>query len=182
MAELSRGLPLAHQRHPFLKRVLPMIDEKNCVFPEWMFRLPFQQQSVLVLALRGPDNIRKHHPMKEVQRAYRGTVLKAARYGRLLEVGEAADSFMGMAPIAQAEEWARVRKDYFNSVDELPHHFHMHLMHGAEILGYKHPDPRLRGAWGAFYLDCCDDAHVPPETEESMDLRLSDWGHKYWSE
>jgi len=36
-------------------------------------------------------------------------------------------------------------KEYLYSVDEVPHHFHLHLMHAAEILGYKHPDKLTRG-------------------------------------
>jgi len=158
-----------------------MIDPNKCVFPEWMFDLPFQQQSVLVLALRGPDNIRKHHPMKEIQRHYRGTVLKAARYGRLLEMGEPADSFMGLGAFSSLSEWKRAIKEYLNTIDELPHHFHMHLMHGAEILGYKHPDPDIRSFWSFFYVTCCDDAHLPnPESEQEMDARLSDWNREFW--
>lgn len=156
-----------------------MADNRS-VFPDWMLELPFQQQSVLVLALRGPDNVRKHHPMKDIQRCYRGTVLKAAKYGRLLEVGEPADSFMGMAPMTDRWAWGTACRDYFHHVDELPHHFHMHLMHGAQILGYKHPNLEIAGLWQMFYYDCCDDAHVEPESMETMDKRLGDWDQEFW--
>ena len=173
MTEVSNG---------FMERLAIMIDPKTCVFPEWMFTLPFQQQSVLVLALRGPDNVRKHHPMKDIQRHYRASVLKAAYYGRLLNYGEAADSFMGLGYIVERTDWLKITKAYFHHIDELPHHFHMHMMHGAEILGYKHPDIYFRARWNEFYLDCCDDAHLPPETEAQMDARLSDWNREYWAE
>lgn len=153
---------------------------ENSVFGDWFFQLPFQQQSVLCLALRGPDGVRKHHPMKDIQRCYRGTVLKAARYGRFLEVGEKADSFMSMELFGNRHDWGRTRKAYFDTIDELPHHFHMHMMHGAEILGYKHPNLIIAGQWQTFYYDCCDDAHVPPETHEQMEIRLSDWNREYW--
>ncbi|MFK3857783.1 hypothetical protein [Agrobacterium pusense] len=151
-----------------------------CVFPEWMFDLPMQQQSVLVLAARGPDGVRKNHPMKDIQRHYRATVLKAARYGRPLATGEPADSFMSLEFIVDERKWLQVQKAYFEHIDEIPHHFHMHLMHGAEILGYKHPDLLMRDRWKQFYFNCCDDAHLPPETEEDMDKRLSDWNRKHW--
>jgi hypothetical protein len=151
------------------------------VFPEWMADLPMQQQSVLVLAARGPDGVRKHHPMKDIQRHYRATVLKAARYGRSLNVGERADSFMSAELLADRREWFLAQKAYFDHIDELPHHFHMHLMHGAEILGYKHPDPYIRERWNEFYLNCCDDAHLPVETEADMDKRLADWNREFWN-
>jgi hypothetical protein len=38
---------------------------------DWMDDLPMQQQSVVVLATRGPDGVAKHHPCKDVVRAYR---------------------------------------------------------------------------------------------------------------
>lgn len=63
---------------------------------------------------------------------------------------------------------------YLRHVDELPHHFQLHLMHAAEILGYKHPDPDVNGFWRAFYLAIVKDAHLRPETEETMDHRLGD--------
>jgi len=150
------------------------------VLPEWISELPLQQQSVLLLALRGPDGVRKHHPMKAIQRCYRGTILKAAAYNRMLDVGEKADNFMCMENIGDLQLWGEMIKDYFAYIDELPHHFHMHLMHGAEILGYSHPEPWLRGRWYRFYKACCDDAHVPLETKYQMDRRLSDWDRESW--
>ena len=63
---------------------------------------------------------------------------------------------------------------YLRHVDELPHHFQLHLMHAAEILGYKHPDSDVRGFWSAFYYAIVNDAHLRVETEEQMDKRLGD--------
>lgn len=48
------------------------------VFQDWMLQLSMQQQSVLVLACRGPDGVGKFHPTKQVVARYRATVLKAA--------------------------------------------------------------------------------------------------------
>lgn len=151
------------------------------VQPEWMLALPIQQQSVLLLACRGADGIGKNHRSKDVQRAYRGTVLVAARYGRLLHYGERADTFMSMDVIADDLLWASAVAGWFDSGDSLPHHFRMHLMHGAEILGYKHPDDRLRSRWYVFYIACCADLHLAPESEWMMDARLDDWGEEEWT-
>lgn len=107
------------------------------VQPEWCRALPIQQQSVLFLAARGPDGIAKNHPVKRIQRAYRGTVLVAAKYGRCLKWGEKADSFMGLDDFADSEAWRAIIEEFFLTADSLPHHFYMHLIHGAEILGYK---------------------------------------------
>lgn len=152
------------------------------VFPDWMSGIPMQQQSVLVLAARGPDGIRKHHPCKDVVRAYRACVLKAAYYGRELRIGEKADTFMCMEAFASGEAWGRAVKAFFDTVDELPHHYYMHLAHGAQILARHHPHAFVRGRWASFYRLCADDAHMNPELEDQMDRRLSDWHRKHWDE
>ena len=66
------------------------------------------------------------------------------------------------------------RDTYLRHVDELPHHFQLHFMHAAEIVGYKHPDLAIRNWWRDFYEALVNDAHLFPETEEQMDERLSD--------
>jgi hypothetical protein len=155
--------------------------ERVSVQPTWVLDLPLQQQSVLLLAARGPDGVEKHHPCKDVQRAYRATVFLAARLGRLLEFGEHADTFMSLGSFfADLEAWNDTVCTYYDHVDSLPHHFHMHLMHGAEILGYKHPDKRFRTRWGYFYAMGCKDLNLTPETEAQMDARLSDWNREDW--
>ena len=157
-----------------------MNSEKRSVQPDWCLNLTLQQQSVLMLAARGPDGIAKTHPCKAIQRAYRATVLIAARYGRALSWGERADSFMSLDEFGNDEQWGIAVKEFFHTVDDLPHHFLMHLLHGAEILGYKHPDERFRKRWLEFYLHGVKDLHLTPETEGQMDWRLSDWQRAGW--
>ncbi len=53
-------------------------------------------------------------------------------------------------------------------------------MHGAEIIGYKHPHPLLKKRWQHFYLHAVDDMHLSPETEVEMDERLNDWNQEFW--
>ena len=68
----------------------------------------------------------------------------------------------------------RIVDDYLRELDALPHHFQMHFMHAAEILGYKHPDTETREWWSKVYLRLVNDKHVHPETEEEMDSRRGD--------
>jgi len=160
------------------------------VLPEWLQQLPIQQQSVLLLALRGPDGVRKDHPCKALLRYYRACVIKAARYGRMLRDTDDCDSFLGYVgwrvngdpPAMQGDKDFYHRADaYLDRVDELPHHYHMHMMHAAQILGYKHPDAAVATRWRHFYGMCAEDAHLTIETEAQMDERLSDWNRASWS-
>lgn len=150
------------------------------VFEGWISEIPMQQQSVLVLALRGPDGIRKHHPCKDVLRAYRASVLKAAYYGRSLRWGEKADNFMSMDLIAVDEAWNLAVKAFFDHIDEIPHHAYLHFVHGAQILGVHHPDARIARRWHEFYLRCCANMSMNPETRDEMMRRLGDWDRVHW--
>lgn len=153
------------------------------VFQDWLFDLTMQQQSVLVLACRGPDGIAKFHPTKQIVVRYRATVLKAAYLGRPMRIDEGDDTtFMSLLNFSDGENWRVLTNAFFDSVDELPHHYYMHLMHGAQIAGFKHPDELFRTRWGVFYERCCHDLHLHPETEERMDSRLGDWNRRHWDE
>jgi hypothetical protein len=158
------------------------------VQPEWCRRLPVQQQSVLLLASRGPDGVAKVHPCKPVVIAYRASVLVAAKYGRSLGWGEKADTFMSLDVFATDNRashsalmtWSEAKQQFFDHHDVLPKHYLAHLMHGVEILGYKHPDERFRSRWLSFYVELVDSLHLQPETEAQMDVRLGDWGRAHW--
>jgi hypothetical protein len=154
----------------------------HIVFQEWMFPLPMQQQSVLVLACRGPDGIPKHHPSKGVVQRYRASVLKAARLGRVMlsDENEGGD-FLTLEHFTDDHHWSTLLRDFFENVDGIAHHYYMHLMHGAEIIGYKHPQNLFRDRWGQFYSLCCKNLHLPPESEGAMDARLSDWDRQHWA-
>ena len=152
------------------------------VFQDWYLTLPMQQQSVLVLACRGPDGTAKFHPTKLIVARYRATVLKAAYLGRPMRADEGDNTtFMTLVGFSNDKEWASICKSFFDCVDELPHHYYRHLMHGAQIAGYKHPDVLFQNRWLRFYLNCCHDLHLYPETEAQMDERLSDWRQEHWN-
>lgn len=147
------------------------------VTPNWMTALSLQQQSVVLLAARGPDGVAKEHPCKVITKVYRGTVFVQAKIGRLLEYGEKGDTFACLEPMLR---WNEVVKTYLLHVDSLPHHYHMHLMHGAQIIGYKHPNIGIAGRWQQFYYCCCEDLHLTEESQELMDARLNDFNREDW--
>ena len=154
----------------------------------WALKLSLQMQSVLFLALRGPDGLVKSHPCKLLQSYYRGTVLLAARYGRELNPAKGSalnwesviegDTFMKGFP--DISDWAFATRFWFESIDELPLHYALHFIHGAEIIGFKHPSPAQRERWKGFYWKACDNFHMNAETEDQLDRRLNDWGQREW--
>lgn len=151
----------------------------------WVLEIPFMQQSVLFAAVRAPDGIRKNHPVKVLLRWYRRCVLMSAFENKAMtdpfEGG--GGSFTGPFTEEHAavhfctdvkRAWPKVRKMYLSHVDELPHHFQLHFMHAAQIIGVHHDNEEIRSWWKEFYLMIVNDAHLHPETDDEMNTRLSD--------
>jgi hypothetical protein len=157
------------------------MTDRTLVFQDWWLLLPMQQQSILILACRGPDGIGKFHPSKQIVCMYRASVLKAAYLGRAMNVDEGVNTtFMTLRNFSNDSIWQQMLTVFYGCVDEIPHHYYMHLLHGAEIIGYHHPSPLFRRRWLSFYHAGCADIHVMPESEEQMNLRLSDWNQEHW--
>jgi len=150
----------------------------SSVLQPWVEELSFMKQSVLIAAVRGPDGIQKDHIAKVLLRWYRRCIMYSAFEGNIVEdpYKEGGGSFMG--PIRGMELGDAV-DEYLRCVDELPHHFQLHFMHAAEILGYDHPDTGIRSRWHHIYKRIVNDAHLNIETEAKMNKRLGD-NEKAW--
>jgi len=148
----------------------------RCVLQEWVLGLTYMQQSVLIAAVRGPDGMRKNHPVKVLCRWLRRSFLVSAFDGKaLLDPYEpGGGSFTGPCRTEEVPDLAHAVVLYLEHVDEIPHHFQLHFLHAAQILGYKHADPEVRSWWHDLYVRLVNDAHLRPESEERMDSRLGD--------
>lgn len=149
-------------------------DAFSSVLQPWVEALPIRQQGVAILALRGPDGMRKESAAKPVIRALRACVLNSGRHGVPMGLGESfdGDRFMSMALISSTQAWDEVMKDFFASIDEFNLHFFQHLIHAAAVVGFAHPIPQVRNHWLAFYHKACEKLHVTPETQTAFAHRL----------
>jgi len=129
------------------------------VLKEWVFTLPLRMQSVLMCALRGCDTARKDDASKFITRGLRAMLLNNADPTNTFIVGEGIPDAVYV-------------KTFLWDLDSYPLHFVMHTTHAAEIVGYKHPDPKLRIWWTGFYKDLVKALHMNPETEGQLDVRL----------
>lgn len=163
-----------------------------CVLQEWVLKIPMMQQTVLLVALRGPDGVPKYGPTKMLLRWYRRCILFSSLDGVVLTspADKRGGSFTGPSfdscekPIKEASNFAKHQSwtfwmdeivgDYLKNLDAIPHHFQLHLMHGIQILGYKHPDPKIRDWWYKVYARLVNDMHLCVEPEHVMDKRLGD--------
>lgn len=138
------------------------------------------QQTVLLTAIRGPDGLPKYGCVKMLLRWFRRCTLLSAMDGKVLDnpYDGHGGSFTGPSLPTWSKYWESemdaIVSEYLQSLDAIPHHFHLHFMHAAEIVGYKHPDGRIRQWWHGTYLRLVHDMHLQPEPESNMDERLGD--------
>lgn len=157
------------------------------VIQQWVHALTLQQQTVLLTAIRGPDTLAKLHPGKILIMHYRASILRDAKRGVIMSPGDGTrdphnnlNSFMTNACLEDVDTWGEIIDRYLDNIDRLPHHYHMHLMHAAQIIGYKHPVNLFRVRWSRVYARFVEDAHLMPESEVAMDARLNDWDRRHW--
>jgi hypothetical protein len=136
------------------------VHEPKSVIKEWIYDLDMMQQTVILEMIRGCDGTSKNDPSKQIVRALRNIVLESATTGNFMDVDE--DQLMNSI------------KTFFEDLDHYPLHFVMHLAHSIEIIGYEHPDEKVREFWSSFYFDFCHTIHVAPESKETMEKRLRD--------
>jgi len=168
------------------------------VLQPWVEDLTFMKQSVLICAMRGPDGIRKDHVAKLLIRWMRRCVLwsafERAILDRPFDIAERkGGSFTGPSleyamqfdgrwtgnhPFAKLPSWQDkmydLVREYLRHIDALPHHFQLHFMHAAEIIGYEHPDQVIRHWRRGCYYELVNDMHLTPESPEDMNRRLGD--------
>ena len=175
--------PRSHEAFALARAAQSLAIEPGPVTQGWVHSIPMMQQSVLLAAIRGPDGLAKYGGgAKMLLRWYRRCVLLSAMDRRVLRdpLEPNGGSFTG--PSLEGEDdqdhWSdRMQvhvNDYLRQVDALPHHYQMHFVHAAEILGYKHPDAEIRFFWNRLYERLVHDFHLWPETEEQLDSRLGD--------
>lgn len=144
------------------------------VLQDWVHGLSFMQQTVLLAVVRGPDGFEKHHPVKPLLRWYRRCILLSAMDGRALtnEYEPGGGSFSGPLPVDITLD--QQLDAFMRTMDQVPIHFWLHMMHAFEIVGYKHPDEQIGAFFLKAYTRMAHAMHVWPETEEQLDQRLGD--------
>lgn len=150
------------------------------VIQEWISQLTLMQQTTLLTAIRGPDGRAKYEAPKMLLRWYRRCILVSALDGLVLDdpVDGRGGSFTGPSANCSISEWPEAMEthvaEYVKNLDAIPSHFQHHFLHSIEILGYKHPIPKIRSFWLKVYLRLVAELNLMPESEERMDTRLGD--------
>ena len=138
--------------------------QSQSILQSWVMEMPLRHQGVLLAAVRGCDNAPKENSAKPIVRAIRGAFMNPADPR---EVGMPS-SFMS---------WGLMEFEVTNFLkywDHYPIHFIQHLMHAAQVIGYKHSANLIRMQFLDLYLRMVKKLHVNPERIEEMDSRLTE--------
>lgn len=136
------------------------------ILQAWVVILGLRHQGVLMSAIRGCDVVSRDDASKWLARYYRGCILVP----HCKDLAKSASFMMPMH--GQLPKFWEYANTMLNFHDHLPHHYIMHVVHSAEVLGYKHPDAIIQGTWRDFYRLFCDKLHLNFETEKQLDERL----------
>lgn len=146
---------------------MPKLNQYELVLQDWMGSLTFQMQALLLTGIRGPDENNKHNVAKAIVRYLRGVVIKPA--------GEWDGKNNNDWCWGEYEKFKEYANQLFEDHDYFPHHFLMHLIHCAEVIGYMHPNPFINSYWIWFYRKFVYCFHMLEETKDEMEKRLNDF-------
>ena len=132
----------------------------------WTTTLPLRHQGVLVSALRGADGAPKEDPSKSITSTIRRAVMNPADDRETT----AAGGFFGFS----AAKLTQNTHAFLHSMDQYPLHYVTHLMHAAQIIGYKHPSDDFRTYFELLYTMMVCKFHLLPEDVQTMDARLTE--------
>lgn len=134
------------------------------VTQNWLEKIPIRMQSTLLLSLRGPDT-HACLEIKKIQRWMRGLTFRPGNPHNVRE-------FMHSEPNGIAEKSPVAKELEFCS-----QHFYSHLMHGLEVLAYRHPNSDVKIVAVGLFIQLCSLLHLPIESDEAFEERLKylDW-------
>lgn len=143
------------------------LTDGRSVCQRWMNDIPLRMQSVLLLGLRGPDNVRAPE-IKKLCRWLRGLAFRPGNPNNVVE-------FMKTDLPDRIDEKGELHRE----LEFVPEHYFTHLMHALQVVGYMHPNATLGERARELFEDMANMLHLPPEDYATFYSRL---GPMKWPE
>ena len=138
-------------------------DPGGSVLQDWVMQLPLREQGTLVAAVRGCDLATKQ-PLDGAPRRltcwFRWTFMNPADPR---EVDIPGSFFSSKEPKIKGSDF-----------DSFPMHWYAHIMHGIEVVAYRHPEGKIAEQAFEVYYEMVHHLHVPIEERPAMITRLSE--------
>lgn len=134
------------------------------VLQDWVMDLPLREQGTVLTAVRGCDLTPKL-PLDAIERQLVGFIrFCVCNPADPREVDVPGAFFQSKI----TREWRASELGHY------PLHWYSHVMHTLEVIGYRHPHPKLAHAALRMYFKMAFSLHLHPETKEEMIARLSE--------
>lgn len=136
------------------------------VLQNWIMSLPQSQQLQIILTLRSCDSISKDDPSRLIIKEFRKATL---------QISLPSDQCLSdLDKDNEERDFRKLTTKMCSDSNKYPVNFYRKLMHGAMIVGYKHPDIKNRKRWLDVYTKMVESMSLIIETEQDVDNRLSD--------
>lgn len=137
------------------------------VLQDWVMELPLREQGTLLTCVRGCDLTPKY-PLDSAARK----IVANLRWSFLNPADEREIDFeTGSFFSAIFTPLDQIKPSEFG---HLPQHWISHIIHSAEVLGYRHPNPMIGTYWRDFYRKFVRSWHLIPESYDQMIERLGE--------
>lgn len=139
------------------------------VLQGWVMELPLREQGTLLASVRGCDMAPKYDPNGDVIDTPERRLTRWMRWAFMVPADPREVDYPGafMCSISPFPFKASAFGHY-------PLHWVSHLVHAAEVIAYRNPDPRVAETALAIYHAFVHMLHLFPETREQFDQRLSE--------
>lgn len=140
-------------------------NARRSVLQDWVMELPLREQGTLLTCVRGCDLVPKM-PLDSLPRRLVGSL----RHAFMVPCDpREVDATPGCFFISEVPlDWKASELGHY------PQHWLSHVMHAAEVLGWRHPDDVTAAAFQDVYCRIVFSLHLTPETFEAFEARLSE--------
>ena len=134
------------------------------VLQDWVAELPLREQGTLMTCIRGCDLVPKE-PLDSIERQLVGFLRFC-----ILNPADPRE-----VDIPGAFFQSRITRSWKASeLGHYPLHWYSHVMHSAEVIAYRHPDPAMARAALLIYGRMATGLHLNLESKGQMVERLSE--------
>lgn len=141
---------------------------QQSVLQDWVMVLPLREQGTLLTSVRGCDDEPKTWVSRGVADSPGRRITAFIRWCFM----NPADSREVDIPGAffQSQPPSPFKPSAFG---HLPQHWYSHIMHGLEVIAYRHPSSHTSSVAANLYIAMAHNMHLNPETKEQYATRLN---------
>lgn len=137
----------------------------QCILHGWILTLPLQMQFTLLLAIRQFDLADSCDSSRIIIHEYRKLILK--EFNPTTPVEELNSE-------TQDRDFRKAILKWINDLNKYNLNFINAIMQSSAIIGYKHPEVKIRRKWFDIYTKIAQRLNIHIETENDLNIRFGE--------